>query len=45
MQLANSGARDIINNKRFPHAIIDNGCCFTEDTIIKQQKQLRTLKS
>ena len=40
MQLANSGARDIINNKRFPHAIIDNGCCFTEDTIIKQHSHI-----
>lgn len=40
MQLANSGARDIINNKRFPHAIIDNGCCFTEDTIIKQYSHI-----
>lgn len=33
-QIANKGARDLINNGRFPNAIIDNGCCFSDDTQI-----------
>lgn len=32
--LANKGARDLINKRKFMHAIIDNGCCFTDDTEI-----------
>ena len=30
--LANNGARDILNKKHFPHAIIDRNCCFTNDS-------------
>lgn len=32
--LANRGARDLVNKKKFPHAIIDSGCCFTDDSEI-----------
>lgn len=32
--LANKGARDLINKRKYHHAIIDNGCCFTDDTEI-----------
>ena len=32
--LANNGARDILNKKHFPHAIIDRNCCFTDDSKI-----------
>lgn len=33
-QLANQGARDLINKRTYSNAIIDNGCCFTGDTKI-----------
>lgn len=33
-QLANKGARDLIYKRKFPNAIIDNGCCFSDDTQI-----------
>lgn len=33
-QLANKGARDLVNKRKFPHAIIDGGCCFTDDSQI-----------
>lgn len=32
--LANKGARDVINKRKYHHAIIDNGCRFTDDTEI-----------
>lgn len=32
--LANKGARDLINKKKYSHAIIDNGCTLTDDTKI-----------
>lgn len=32
--LANKGARDFINKSKYTHAIIDNGCRFTNDTKI-----------
>lgn len=33
-RISNKGARDIMNKTKYPHAIIDNGCCFTNDVII-----------
>jgi len=33
-RLANKGARDLINKRKFPHANIDCGCRFTDDTEI-----------
>lgn len=33
-RIGNKGARDIMNIIKYPHAIIDNGCCFTDDVII-----------
>jgi chloramphenicol O-acetyltransferase type B len=34
LRISNQGVRDIINKKRYPHAIIDRGSCFTEDSTI-----------
>ena len=34
IRISNKGARDILNKKKFPQAIIDSGCCFTEDSIV-----------
>lgn len=34
IRISNKGARDILNRKKFPQAIIESGCCFTEDTTI-----------
>ena len=39
-QLANRGARDFINKRKFTHAIIDNGCCFTDDSQIGECSHL-----
>lgn len=33
-RISNLGARDIMNKIKYPHAIIDNGCCFTDDVQI-----------
>lgn len=33
-RLANKGARDFVNRRKFPDAIIDSGCCFTDDSQI-----------
>lgn len=40
--LANKGARDLINKRKFSHAIIDNGCCFTDDSQIGNNSHLFT---
>lgn len=39
-QLANKGARDLVNKKKYPHAIIDNGCCLTGDSQIGDNSHL-----
>lgn len=38
--LANKGARDLINKRRFNHSIIDNGCCFTDDSVVGKKSHL-----
>lgn len=37
---ANKGARDLINKRKFHHATIDNGCCFTDDSIVGERTHL-----
>lgn len=39
-RIANKGARDVVNKKKFPNAIIDNGCCFTDDSQIGENSHL-----
>lgn len=39
-KLANKGARDLINKRKFSHAIIDSGCCFTDDSQIGNKSHL-----
>lgn len=39
-QLANKGARNLVNKRKFPHAIIDRGCCFTDDSQIGEYSRL-----
>lgn len=39
-QLANKGARNLANKRKFPNAIIDNGCCFTDDSHIGRNSHL-----
>ena len=39
-QLANKGARNLVNKRKFPHAIIDSGCCFTDDSQIGKYSHL-----
>ena len=39
-QIANDGARDIINRRRYSQAIIDRGCCFTQDTTIGKHSHI-----
>lgn len=34
LRISNQGVRDIINKKKYPHAIIDRGSCFTDDSTI-----------
>lgn len=38
--LANKGARDMINKRKFHCAIIDNGCCFTDDSRVGEKSHL-----
>ena len=38
--LANKGARDLINKRKYHHAIIDNGCCFTDDSVVGERAHL-----
>ena len=38
--LANNGARDCVNKRKFPHAIIDHGCCFTDDSLVGNNSHL-----
>lgn len=39
-RIANKGARDFINKKKFFRAIIDSGCCFTDDSQIGENSHL-----
>lgn len=39
-KLANIGARDFINRRKFPHATIDSGCCFTDDSQVGKKSHL-----
>src|SRR5579875_1988749 len=36
----NSKARDFENKFRFPHATIDEGCSFTEDSTVKKNSRI-----
>ncbi len=38
--LANKKARDLINKRKFQHATIDNGCCFTDDSVVGEKSHL-----
>lgn len=40
LKVANDGARDIENKKRFRSALIDNGCSITSDTIIGEKSHI-----
>lgn len=40
IKISNQGARDILNKTKYPHAIIDGGCCFTEDSTIGNHSHL-----
>lgn len=40
LRLGNQGARDIMNKIKYPHSIIDRGCCFTDDSIIGKHSHL-----
>ncbi|MCE6991385.1 CatB-related O-acetyltransferase [Dyadobacter sp. CY323] len=39
-KIACDGSRDISNKRKYPQSLIDNGCCFTEDTIIGKNAQV-----
>ena len=40
IKIANKGARDVENRKRFPQATIATGCCFTEDVVIGEKTHI-----
>lgn len=40
--LANKGARDLTNKRKFHHAKIDNGCCLTDDCVVGKKSHLFT---
>lgn len=38
--LANKGARDVTNKRKFHNAIIDNGCSFTDDSVVGKKSHI-----
>lgn len=40
IKISNQGARDILNKTKYPHAIIDGGCCFTDDVQIGKNSHI-----
>lgn len=40
IQITNDGSRDIINKYKYPHTIIDKGCCISADSIINKHSRI-----